>query len=186
MSSHPQASAPSWSRQEFAGLDLGDTRLNNRLVHIADALAGQPMSPIRTACGDWSSVKAAYRFFDNDKVTETEKVLDPHFQQTVERMRGYERVFAIQDTTYLDYTDHPATQGLGPIGQRSHNFQGLVKHTTLVVSASGVPLGCLTDKVWVRDASDKGDYKTKPLKAKESYKWIEVPFTDAYPHSRRR
>ena len=23
MSSHPQASAPSWSRQEFAGLDLG-------------------------------------------------------------------------------------------------------------------------------------------------------------------
>ena len=52
MSSHRQASAPSWSRQEFAGLDLGDTRLNDRLVGIADALAGQPMSPISTACGD--------------------------------------------------------------------------------------------------------------------------------------
>ena len=172
MSSHSQISAPSWSRQEFAGLDLGETRLNDRLVDIADALAGQPMSPISKACGDWSAVKAADRFFDNDKVSETEKVLDPHFQQTVERMRGYERVFAIQDTTYLDYTDHPATQGLGPISQRSHSRQGLVKHTTLVVSASGLPLGCLTDKVWVRDASDKGDYKTKPLKAKESYKWI--------------
>ena len=24
MSSHPQASAPSWCRQEFAGLDLGE------------------------------------------------------------------------------------------------------------------------------------------------------------------
>ena len=117
--------------------------------------------------------RSAYRFFDNDKVSETEKVLDPHFQQTVERMRGHERVFAIQDTTYLDYTDPPATQGLGPIGQRSLKYQGLVKHTTSVVSASGLPLGCLTDKVWVRDASDKGDYKTKPLKAKESYKWIE-------------
>ena len=58
MSSHPQAPAPSWSRQEFAGLDLGDTRLNNRLVDIADALAAQPMSPIRTEpVGDWSSVK---------------------------------------------------------------------------------------------------------------------------------
>ena len=114
MSSHPQASASSWSRQEFSGLDLGDTRLNDRLVSIADAVAGQPMSPLSAACGDWSAVKAAYRFFDNDKVS-PEKVLDPHFQQTVERMRGHERVFAIQDTTYLNYTHHPATQGLGPI-----------------------------------------------------------------------
>ena len=173
MSSHPQASAPSWSRQEFSGLDLGDTRLNDRLVHITDALTAQPMSPISTACGDWSAVKAAYRFFDNDKVF-PEKVLDPHFQQTVERMRGHERVFAIQDTTYLDYTDHPSTQGLGPIGKRSQKYRGLLKHTTFVVSASGMPLGCLTDKVWVRDASEKGDYKTKPLAAKESYKWIQA------------
>ena len=173
MSSHRQASAPSWSRQEFAGLDLGDTRLNDRLVDIADALAGQPMSPLSAACGDWSAVKAAYRFFDNDKVS-PEKVLDPHFQQTVERMRVHERVFAIQDTTYLDYTAHPATQGLGPIGNGSHKCQGMVKHTTFVVSASGVPLGCLTDKVWVRDASEKRAYKAKPLEAKESYKWIEA------------
>ena len=36
------------------------------------------------------------------------------------------------------------------------------------------PLGCLTDKVWVRDASEKADYKTKPLAEKESYKWIEA------------
>ena len=173
MSSHPQASAPSWSRQEFAGLDLGDTRLNDRLVHIADALTAQPMSPISTACGDWSAVKAAYRFFDNDKVS-AEKVLDPHFQQTIERMRGHERVFAIQDTTYLDYTDHPATQGLGPIGKRSLRYRGMLKHTTFVISASGLPLGCLTDQVWVRDASDKSDYKTKPIEAKESYKWIQA------------
>ena len=35
-------------------------------------------------------------------------------------------------------------------------------------------IGCLTDKVWVRDASDKKDYKAKPLEAKESYKWIQA------------
>ena len=137
-----------------AGLDLEDTRLNDRLGHIADALAGQLMSPISTACGDRSVVKAAYHFFDNEKVS-AEKVLDSHFQQTVKRRRGYERIFAIQDTTYLDYTDHPATQGLGLIGnQRSRKYRRVVKHTTLVVSASGVPPGCLTDKVWVRDASN--------------------------------
>ena len=173
MSSHPPASTSSWSRQEFAGLDLGDTRLNDRLLGIADALAAAPMSPISRACGDWSAVKAAYRFFDNDQVS-PEKVLGPHFQQTVDRMRFHERVFAIQDTTYLDYTTHRATHGLGPIGNAAHNCQGLVKHTTFVVSASGLPLGCLTDQVWVRDASEKKDYKTKPLKAKESYKWIQA------------
>ena len=173
MSSPRHASATSWSRQEFSGLDLGDTRLNDRLVSIADALAAQPMSPISTACEDWSAVKAAYRFFDNENVS-SEKILEPHLQRTVERMRAQERVFAIQDTTYLDYTDHPSTQGLGPISTKSQKRQGLVKHTTLVVSASGVPLGCLTDKVWVRDTSDKRDSKAKPLQERESYKWIEA------------
>ena len=62
MSSHPQASTPSWSRQEFADLDLGDTCLNDRLVHITDALTAQPMSPISTACGGWSTVKVHLSF----------------------------------------------------------------------------------------------------------------------------
>ena len=69
MSSDPQVSAPSWSRQEFAGLDFGDTRLNDRLVHIADAIAAQPMSPLSASCGDWSAVKAAYRFFHCPSLT---------------------------------------------------------------------------------------------------------------------
>ena len=163
----------SWSRQEFAGLDLKDARLNERLISIADALSSEPMSPISAACQDWAAVKAAYRFFDNEKVS-AEKILLPHFQQTAERMRAHERVFAIQDTTYLDYTDHPSTQGLGPISTKSQKRRGVVKHTTLVVSASGLPLGCLTDQVWVREASDTQTSKAKPFEERESYKWIEA------------
>lgn len=173
MSSHPPEFAGSWSRQEFAGLDLKDTRLNERFVDIADALSAQPLSPISAACQDWAAVKGAYRFFDNEKVS-AENILQPHFDRTVDRMRDHERVFAIQDTTYLDYTDHPATQGLGPIGTMSQKRQGLVKHTTLVVSESGVPLGCLTDTVWVREASDQRAGKAKPFEERESYKWIQA------------
>ena len=55
----------SWSRQEFSGLDLGDSRLNERLIDVADALASHPESTLNAACGDWSSVKGAYRLFDN-------------------------------------------------------------------------------------------------------------------------
>jgi len=171
MSLPSSACVGSWGRQEFAGLDFKDARLHERLVRIADALSAQPLAPISAACQDWAAVKAAYRFFDNEKVS-AEQILEPHFQRTIQRMRSYERVFAIQDTTYLDYTDHPATEGLGPIGTKSQNRRGFVKHTTLAVSASGVPLGCLTDQIWVRATSDEKTAEPPPFSARESYKWV--------------
>ena len=39
----------SWGRQEFSGLDLGDNRLNERLINVADALAAYPESTINAA-----------------------------------------------------------------------------------------------------------------------------------------
>ena len=51
-------SSVSWSRQEFSGLDLGDIRLNDRLIDVADALVSHPTSTINAACGDWASAKA--------------------------------------------------------------------------------------------------------------------------------
>ncbi len=165
---------PCWSQQEFEMLDLGDKRLTQRLITVASALSTSPQSAIHAACEDWSATKAAYRLFDNEQVT-AEKILSPHFQRTVERLSDHERVFAIQDTTYLDYTHHPLTEGLGPIGTKSQHIYGFVKHTTLVVTASGLPLGCLTDAVWVRDAPKRNRRKANtPLTEKESYKWIEA------------
>lgn len=37
-----------------------------------------------------------------------------------------------------------------------------------------MPLGCLTDQVWVREASDTKVSKAKPFEERESYKWIEA------------
>ena len=174
MSTNKKELSTSWVIEEFMGLDLGDARLNKRLLSVADALAAHPTETINAACDDWASVKGAYRLFDNEKVSSA-KILAPHFRQTIERMSEHQRVFAIQDSTYLDYTDHPSTEGLGPIGASSHHHYGFVKHTTLIVSGSGLPLGCLTDKVWVRDApTQEKKRKSRPLVEKESYKWIEA------------
>ena len=119
-----RVSSVSWSRQEFSGLDF--IRLNERLIDVADALVSHPTSTLNAACGDWASAKAAYRLFDNDKVS-PEGILAPHFQKTV--LPGCQNIaFAIQDTTYLDYT---STEGLGSIGTKSQNRFGFVKHTTL-------------------------------------------------------
>ena len=165
---------PCWSQQEFETVDLGDKRLTQRLIDVAGELSASPQSAIHAACGDWAATKAAYRLFDNEKVT-AEAILCPHFQRTVERVSEHKRVFAVQDTTYLDYTHHPSTAGLGPIGTASQQIYGFVKHTTLVLTESGLPLGCLTDAVWVRDTPDRHTRKANvPMTEKESYKWIEA------------
>jgi hypothetical protein len=165
-----------WSSVEFAGINLGDKRLNRRLVSISDAFGAQPSAPIPQACGDWKSTKAAYRLFDNVKTTAA-KILLPHQKQTQKRMKNYTIVLAIQDSSYLNYTHHPKTKNLGPIGTKKQNIKGMVMHTTLAVTTDKLPLGVLTHSIWVREAREEKeskDLKSLPIEEKESYKWIEA------------
>jgi hypothetical protein len=78
----PGAEATDWVQQEFASADLADKRLNRRLIKTASQLANSPASPINEACGDWASTQAAYRFFNNTKVTAA-AILKPHLTETV-------------------------------------------------------------------------------------------------------
>jgi Transposase DNA-binding len=117
-----------WSVREFQGLDLGDERLNRRLLILAEAFGAQPQAPINQASADWQATKAAYAFFNNPRAQSSD-ILVPHQQRTLERMAAYPLVLAVQDTSFLNYTHHPATSGLGPIGGHQH---GLVMHSTLV------------------------------------------------------
>ena len=135
---------------EFQGIDLGDKRLNDRCVELVKDLGKHPDQSIPKSCGDWSATQAAYRFFENEHVTR-EALLKPHIQQTVERAQGGGDVLAIQDTTYLNYTPHPETEDLGPIGTMD-GLQGMVAHNTIAVMAeTGEVLGMLNQEVWVRE-----------------------------------
>jgi len=177
---------PDWSSKEFAGIDLGDRRLNERFLSISADLAAQPQAPINQACEDWAATKAAYRFFDNEK-SHPELILSPHQQHTRERMTAYSLVLAVQDSVLLNYTHHPVTQGLGPIGTPEQDLQGLVMHNTLVSSPQGLPLGVATQEIWARDEvedeetqqgeqtqtqTQKKKKKKRPIEEKESFKWI--------------
>src|SRR5438128_2401102 len=104
-----------WSVREFAGLDLSDARLNRRLLTMAEAFGAQPQAPINQASADWQDTKAAYAFFANPHARSAE-ILLPHQQRTLERMAAHPLALAVQDTTFLNYTHHRATSGLGPIG----------------------------------------------------------------------
>ena len=159
-----------WSVREFDGLDLGDARLNRRLLTMAEAFGAHPQAPINQASVDWQDTKAAYAFFANPNALPSQIVL-PHQQRTLERMAAYPLVVAIQDTTFLNFTHHSATEGLGPIGGGQ---RGLVMHSTLAVTPSGLPLGLLDQQIWARPESEQGSRRAKqrPIAEKESAKWL--------------
>jgi len=151
---------------------LGDQRLSQRLVILASQLAADPSASIPKACGPWGQSKAAYRFFDNDKVNEDD-LLAPHYQSSKERLREHPVVLAVQDTTQIDFTSHPGTTGLGILSDPEH--QGLFYHPTLLVSPEKTPLGLAHHLVWERPKKDFGKRHTRrsrPIAAKESQKWL--------------
>lgn len=165
----------SWSEREFEQVNLGDKRLNTRLKKLAQDLSEAPEAPINQASGDWAATKAAYRFFQNDHVTSKE-ILSPHQVQTLERMGKEPIVLAIQDSSYLNFSTHKQTKGLGPIGDSRAASQGLVTHNILAVTPQGLPLGLLDQKGWAREGYNqqtKRQRKNTSIEHKESYRWIE-------------
>ena len=58
-----------WATEETGTVDLGDERSDARMAILLSALGSRPNLSIPAACGGKAEMAAAYRFFDNDKVT---------------------------------------------------------------------------------------------------------------------
>ena len=116
----------SWAVTEFAEAELGDARRTQRVIRTATVLAQQPMASLPEACGSPAELKATYRVFDNEAIAPAE-LLAGHVRATYERAVRVPVVLAVQDTTEVNWTAHPATTGLGPIGHPKH--RGLMVHT---------------------------------------------------------
>ena len=69
-----ETSLQEWIDKEFEYLNLGDRRLDKRLKKVALGLAKNSEKNISSSLGPWGEVKAAYRFFDDSKVT-SKKIL---------------------------------------------------------------------------------------------------------------
>ena len=164
-----------WALTEFGHAELGDDRRTDRLLMIATAFAQQPTAPIPQACGPGPATQGAYRFFENDDI-DPEAIRDAHEQATLERVRQLPIVLAVQDTSSLNYSTHPQTKGLGPIGTRQQNNLGLLLHSTLALTPSGQPLGLLHTAVRARDPKAVGAARQrhgKPTAEKETQKWLD-------------
>jgi hypothetical protein len=165
-----------WVEEEFAGARLYDARLRRRLYGLAQDFFAQPGVLVPQACsGSRAKSKAAYRFFDNVRV-DMRSLLTGHVEATAQRMQQHGVVLAVQDTTTLNYTAHPATDGLGPINTTKDHGVGLILHDTLAFTVEGTPLGVVDAQCWARDAEQARTKRAQrnqlPLEAKESVKWL--------------
>ena len=138
--------------EELSKINFGDERINQRLQKVMQGLRADPGSPICRCMISGAEAKAAYRFFENEKVT-AKLICDEHRRNTRKRMEEYDEALDIQDTTFLDYSRHLHKEGLGSIGKwRKENpsTKGLIAHYALAVTLDGIPLGILDQLVWPR------------------------------------
>jgi hypothetical protein len=166
-------------KDEVRGAEFGDQRLTKRLGKIIEELGAKPTMSVPAATNGRAEMEAAYRFFDNPKVT-PDKILQPHLDATRERISQAEVVLLVQDTTELDLTrPTQQVQGAGPIECDSR--RGAFFHPLVAFDAGGLPLGVAWQKNWARDkieteltAKEKQQRRKKsPIEEKESIRWIE-------------
>jgi hypothetical protein len=164
-----------WVEEELGTVEFYDPRLTRRLFSLVRDFSGQLEAPIPQACRTEAKTKAAYRFFSNERV-KMDTMLRAHADSAIERIKKYKLVLAVQDTTTVNYSTHPATEGLGPINTKKDGSVGLVLHDTMAFTPQGTPLGLLDVQCWARDAEDSGKRdrrKELPIEQKESMKWLE-------------
>lgn len=171
----------SWVVEELENVALEDKRLNDRMHLILDQLGGHPNASIPAACNGWKETVAAYRFFDNEKVS-FEKLLEPHIESSYRRIKKESVVILAQDTTEIDLTrPERKVVGAGPLDDGSR--LGAFLHPMMSFTIDGTPLGTVYAEAWVRENSPvvkltkaEKEYARKhtPIEDKESIRWVDT------------
>jgi len=179
-----------WSQQEVDVAAFKDARLGRRFCDLLRRLSEGMGGSIPFACQDWTNTKAAYRFFSNPRVEESE-ILNGHFAATRGRYDESEGpILVLQDTTEFTYQRRDphgvgftksVNSGRDKSGRlRHHAVCGILMHSSLAVTQEGLPLGLAAVKFWNRKKF-KGTAQLKrkinptrvPIEKKESVRWLE-------------
>jgi hypothetical protein len=167
--------------EDLMNIDLGDKRLNDRLIKSVEQLTACPGGSIQEACGGYDA-KAFYRLLANAKY-DIVKVENEYIKATVERAKRYlnephnsnKMILDLQDTTDVSLGGHSKTEGLGYSSAKS---LGVRVHTSLAVTTEGIVIGLFKQTYHTR--KDNKNVETtskqkqeKSIKEKESYRWIE-------------
>ena len=124
-----------------------------------------PGHSIPKAAADWADVMGAYRFLSNPDV-DPQDVQAPHRELTRAACANHDVVLAVTDISELNYTSHPATTGLGHLGDGGQ--RGLQQVSTLAVSTDGGIIGVLRQHWYTRPQAPP-----KESRAHRQARWCE-------------
>src|SRR6266705_2847317 len=163
-------SALHWAEDTFGSVHLGDVRRTQRAVAIASAIAHNPAATLPAQMPDEAALEATYRFLQTPDVT-YEQLIGPHVAQTRAEASKQQQVLLIQDTTEVDYQQHPTTTGLGPIGNGTHH--GYLLQSVLAVRPEDRQvLGLAHQEPFLRHPVPKGETKReREQRQRESQVW---------------
>ncbi len=166
-------SPAAWAERQFATVQLGDVRRPVRAVDLAARLMRNPSASLPQQMGSRKALKAAYRLLNEEDVTYA-ALMQPHWEQTRQEAQQQEVVLLVQDTTQVDYTHHPTTTGLGPVG--TGRGQGFLLQTVLaVVPDSQQVLGIAHQEPFVRQAAPSGETREqRSQRPRESQVWTRA------------
>ncbi|BDE70848.1 IS4 family transposase [Delftia lacustris] len=94
-------------------------------------------------------------------------MLQPHWDCSVQRMRGHAVVLNIQDTTELDFNGR-GSQGLGPLSYEAQ--RGMYLHPTYAITPDREPLGVMDAWMWAREPRGADGSRAG---IKESLRWLD-------------
>src|SRR3989440_1785645 len=170
MNANTLLSALQWAEYTFGSVHLGDQRRTERAVEIASAIAQNPAASLPAQMQDDAATEAAYRFLQMPDVS-YEQLIAPHVAQTRAQASQQPQVLLIQDTTEVDYQQHPTTTGLGPIGNGTHHGY-LVQSVLAIVPQSREVLGLMHQEPFLRQPAPKGETRReREQRQRESQVW---------------
>jgi hypothetical protein len=161
------------------------------LRQLLEQLSSKVGASTPWACQDWANTKAAYRFFGNDRISES-SILAGHFASTRERFGASTNspVLVLHDTTEFSFRQED-TAPIGILGKtpvfdgkrgipRFHTTCGILMHSSLVITPAGLPLGLAAIKFWNRDKFHGANALKRhinptrvPIEKKESIRWLD-------------
>lgn len=160
----------SWVKTELAAQNMGDARLNKRMTKLTENLCRDPSLSIPCANITWAETLAAYRFFDNEKVT-FDSIMSGHKESTLKRIQAEPVVLIPQDTTFLNFATDDKSKEMGTLRRKNSNQQLL--HTSIAISPGRVNLGVVDGSMWQRDEASTGKSRSgKKIDEKESHRWL--------------
>ncbi|MFL5697662.1 MAG: IS4 family transposase [Ktedonobacteraceae bacterium] len=163
-------SAQQWAEHTFGSVRLGHQDRTERAVKMAQAIAHDPSASLPAQMQSGAATQAAYRFLQTPQVS-YEHLIAPHVQQTRQAAREQPQVLLIQDTTEVDYQQHPTTTGLGPIGNGSHHGY-LVQSVLAVRPSTREVLGLAHQEPFLRQPAPKGETAwQRKQRERESQVW---------------